>query len=194
MRPIFARFVLSRFSKKCFNSFKSDQALDPTEEGSVAQLKMKQKSEEGRTILTHVIEDAKEDELLKSQGKTRLTDDEIAADALGSRLARAEPIGVTLTYLVWCVLDRPGVQKQVEEEVRDVELTDAAVEGLPILSAVILEGLRLWGGNATAMRRVEHSAAAGTVLSGYTIPRGTTVSTQEYPLHRNPENWKDPLG
>jgi len=98
-----------------------------------------------------------------------------------------------LTYLIWCVLQRPDVQKELEAEVADVEPTDAATEQLPILGAVILETLRLWGGNATAMRRKEDETLEGTVLGGYRIPKGTTVSTQAYSLHRNPAAWQDPL-
>ena len=154
---------------------------------------MKEKGEDGRTVFAEAIEDAKDDEVLKNSGKTRLTDDEIAADALGFRLAGAEPVSVTLTYLVWCVLQQPDVQRQVEEEVAGVALTDEALEKLPVLGAVILEGLRLWGGNATAMRRKEDMTPEGTILGGYRIPRGTTVSTQAYSLHRNPAAWSDPL-
>lgn len=194
--PIFllGRFILSHFSKRMNAIFRADVALNPTEDEAIAQLRMKKKDEEGRTVFARAIEDAKEDELLKSHGKTRLTDDEIAADALGFRLAGAEPVGVTLTYLIWCVLQRPDVQKQVEAEVADVEVSDAAIEKLPILTSVILETLRLWGGNATAMRRREDIMEGGTVLGGlYRIPKGTVVSTQAYSLHRNPANWKDPF-
>jgi cytochrome P450 len=81
----------------------------------------------------------------------------------------------------------------VEAELAEVEITDAVTEKLPILGAVILETLRLWGGNATAMRRKEDETAEGTVLGGYRIPKGTTVSTQAYSLHRNPDAWDDPF-
>uniref|UniRef100_A0A093UX15 Putative sterigmatocystin biosynthesis P450 monooxygenase n=1 Tax=Talaromyces marneffei PM1 TaxID=1077442 RepID=A0A093UX15_TALMA len=194
--PMFllGRFILSHLSKRMNEIFRADVALNPTEDEAIAQLRMKKKDEEGRTVFARAIEDAKEDELLKDHGKTRLIDDEIAADALGFRLAGAEPVGVTLTYLAWCVLQRPDVQKQVEAEVADVNVADAAIEKLPILTAAILETLRLWGGNATAMRRKEDITEGGTVLGGmYRIPKGTVVSTQAYSLHRNPANWKDPF-
>ena len=193
--PLFllGRFILSRFSSRMYTIFCADVTINPTEDETVAQLRMKKRDEEGRTVFAEAIEDAKEDEMLKSQGKTRLTDNEIAADALGFRLAGSEPVGVTLTYLIWCVLQRPEVQKLVETEVAEVEITDASTEKLPILSAVILETLRLWGGNATAMRRKEDETAEGTVLGRYRIPKGTTVSTQAYSLHRNPDAWEDPL-
>ncbi|KAL9594399.1 MAG: hypothetical protein Q9219_007058 [cf. Caloplaca sp. 3 TL-2023] len=193
--PVFllGRFILSPFSRKMKEIFCADMTLNPTKDEAVAQLRMKQKGEDGRTVFAGAIENAKEDEMLKGHGKTRLTDDEISADALGFRLAGAEPVGVTLTYLIWCILQRPEVQKLVEAEVAEIPVTDEAAEKLPILSAVILEGLRLWGGNATAMRRKEDITAEGTVLGGYRIPKGTTVSTQAYSLHRNPDVWQDPL-
>ncbi|KAK0853279.1 hypothetical protein LTS02_012022 [Friedmanniomyces endolithicus] len=172
---LFGRFVLSHFSARANAIFKADVCLNPSEDEAIAQLRMKEKGEDGRTVFANAIEDAKEDEVLKGSGKTRLTDDEIAADALGFRLAGAEP------------------SKELEAEVADVEPTDAATEQLPILGAVILETLRLWGGNATAMRRKEDETLEGTVLGGYRIPKGTTVSTQAYSLHRNPAAWQDPL-
>lgn len=81
----------------------------------------------------------------------------------------------------------------MEAELAEVEVTDAVVEKLPILTVVILETLSLWGGNATAMRRKEHLTAEGTILGGYRIPMGTTVSTQAYSLHRNLDAWEDPF-
>ncbi|EED15858.1 cytochrome P450, putative [Talaromyces stipitatus ATCC 10500] len=194
--PIFliGRFVLSHFSERMKAVFRADVALNPTEDKAIAQLRMDRTDEEGRTVFARAIEDAKEDEMLKGHGKTRLTDDEIAADALGFQLAGAEPVGVSLTYLIWCILQHPDVQKQVEMEVADVELSDAALENLPILNSTILESLRLWGGNATAMRRREDITDGGVLLAGlYLIPKGTVVSTQAYSLHRNPDNWKDPF-
>jgi cytochrome P450 len=111
--------------------------------------------------------------------------------ALEFRLAGPEPVGVTLTYLIWCVLQRPDVQKRVEAEVADVEVSDSAIEKVPNLTAAILETLRLWGVN---VRRKEDITEGGTVLGGmYHIPKGTVVSTQAYLLHRNPANWKDPF-
>jgi hypothetical protein len=68
--------------------FCADVALNPTEDEAIAQLRMKKKDEEGRTVFARAIEDAKEDELLKGHGKTRLTDDEIAADCVGIPLGR----------------------------------------------------------------------------------------------------------
>ncbi|EED21102.1 cytochrome P450, putative [Talaromyces stipitatus ATCC 10500] len=194
--PIFllGRFVLSHFSERMRAIFRADVALNPSEDKAIAQLRMGEKDEEGRTVFARAIEDAKEDEMLKFHGKTRLTDDEIAADALGFQLAGAEPVGVSLTYLIWCILRHPDVQRQIEMEVAGVELSDAALEKLPILTAAILESLRLWGGNATAMRRREDITDGGVLLGGlYLIPKGTIVSTQAYSLHRNPDNWKDPF-
>lgn len=88
---LFGRFVLSHFSARANAIFKADVCLNPSEDEAIAQLRMKEKGEDGRTVFANAIEDAKEDEVLKGSGKTRLTDDEIAADALGFRLAGAEP-------------------------------------------------------------------------------------------------------
>ncbi|KAL4784872.1 cytochrome P450 [Aspergillus varians] len=100
-------------------------------------------------------------------------------------LAGSGPTAISLTFLLWCVLSRPAVQKQVEAEVATLEgeVTDVACEQLPILNAVIEESLRLYGTAPGCMPRSPPSGAA--MVGGYFIPDDAVV-TQYWSLQRNP--------
>lgn len=145
-----------------------------------------------RTFFARAAEDAKADKARGSKGSEELSDAEICVDAAGFQLAGSDTVAITLTFLLWCILNRPALRKELEQEVARIagEVTDAACEKLPLLNAVIDETLRLHGAAPTALRRVV--PAGGATLCGYRIPDTAIVATQAYSLHRNPEIWKDP--
>ena len=68
--------------------------------------------------------------------------------------------------------------------------TDAELERLPVLHAVIEETLRLYGAAPTPLPRVVPTG--GIQLGGYHLPAGTDVATQSWTLHRDPENFSNP--
>lgn len=144
-----------------------------------------------RTFFARVVEDVKADKERGAKGGEELSDAEICVDAAGFQLAGSDTVAITLTFLLWCVLDRPALRKELEQEVAGIsETTDAACEKLPILNAVIDETLRLHGAAPTALRRVVPTG--GATLCGYHIPDTAIVATQAYSLHRNSDVWKDP--
>ncbi|KAL4898949.1 hypothetical protein BDW74DRAFT_120642 [Aspergillus multicolor] len=120
-----------------------------------------------------------------------LSDTDIITDAGALLLAGSDPTAISLTFLVWCVLSRPGVQKQVEAEVATLEgeVTDEACERLPILNAVIDESLRLYGAAPGSMPR--SPPPGGATVGGYFIPDDTVVVTQNWSLQRSSEVWDD---
>jgi averufin monooxygenase len=146
----------------------------------------------GQTFFTRALQDAKAENALAPNSKVELTDMEIAVDATGFQLAGSDTIAITLTFIVWCVLNRPQLRKQLEEEVAGItgEVTDAACEQLPLLNAVIDETLRLHGGAPTSLRR--SVPPGGATLGGYRIPDTAVVATQAFSLHRNPDIWENP--
>ncbi|OLN83762.1 putative sterigmatocystin biosynthesis P450 monooxygenase STCB-like protein 9 [Colletotrichum chlorophyti] len=124
-----------------------------------------------------------------------LTERDIQIEAANLMLAGADTTTSTLTYLVWAVLKKPGLQARLEAEVTAVDesdvFDDAALEKLPLLNAVVEETLRLYGGVPANLPRVVPPKGAN--LGGFDIPGGTEVETQAYTLHRNPDVYQDPL-
>ncbi|KAI5251552.1 cytochrome P450 monooxygenase [Aureobasidium subglaciale] len=126
------------------------------------------------------------------KGDGTMTDEDIQTEAGNLIVAGSDTTGITLTYLTWCVLKQPTLQKALEEEVSeaDAALTDAALEHLPILNAVIEETLRLYGAAPATLPRLTPSG--GATLGSYYIPSGTIVGTQSYSLHRDPVLFPNP--
>ncbi|UJO25205.1 Cytochrome P450 monooxygenase cypX [Fulvia fulva] len=120
-----------------------------------------------------------------------LTDTDIMTDAGALLLAGSDPTAISLTFLVYLVLSRPELQKQLEEEVASIdgEVTDTACEGLPLMNAVIDESMRLYGAAPGGLPR--SPAAGGAKLGGYYMPEGTVVDTQNRSLHTDEGTWKD---
>lgn len=127
----------------------------------------------------------------KEEGGT-LSQTDVQFEASNLILAGTDTTGNTLTYLTWVVLARPALRQAVEEELANVPVpyTDAALELLPILSAVIEETLRLYCAAPGSLPRTPPKG--GATLGGYYVPEGTTVSTQAYSLHRDPTLFPDP--
>jgi averufin monooxygenase len=128
----------------------------------------------------------------KTDGAATLTDTDIITDAGALLLAGSDPTAISLTFLIWCVLNRPALQKQLEQEVEMIEgeVTDTVCEGLPILNAVINESLRLYGAAPGCMPR--SVPAGGATLGGYYIPPNAIVVTQNWSLQRDPTTWVNP--
>ena len=184
--------LLSPFSSKLRGIFLIGLLLYGYGRKGVKAARSKTNTGAGRTFFALALEESKTDNANVANARAELTDAEICVDAAGFQLAGSDTVAITLTFLVWCVLGRPALQKQLEEEVAGIvgEVTDAACEQLPLLNAVIDETLRLHGAAPTALRRV--TPRGGATLGGYRIPQGTIVTTQAWSLHRNPDVYKDP--
>jgi len=126
------------------------------------------------------------------KGDGTLTDEDIQTEAGNLIVAGSDTTGITLTYLTWCVLKQPSLQAALEDEVNntDAQLTDASLEKLPILNAVIEETLRLYGAAPATLPRL--TPPGGATLAGHFIPAGTIVGTQSYSLHRDPSIFPNP--
>ncbi|TGO09964.1 hypothetical protein BTUL_0149g00430 [Botrytis tulipae] len=117
---------------------------------------------------------------------------DIRQEASSFIIAGTDTTANSLTFLIYNILKYPDLQRQIEDEVDtlgdDFESKD--VEGLPLLNAVIDEGLRLWGAAPGSLpREVPHG---GVELDGYFLPGSMTVCTQSYTIHRDPEIYPEP--
>lgn len=143
-----------------------------------------------KTVFVQNSKYTKNDGVYAVSEDVKLRDVDIAHDITTFLGAGGEPVGATLVYLIWQVLQMPALQSELEAEVAALTepLSDATTSQLPILNAVIYETLRLYGGGVTQMPRY---APTATDLGGYVIPPGTAVITHTGALHRNPEAWDD---
>ena len=91
------------------------------------------------------------------------------------------------------MLKNPSVYSRLVSELSTLpeNFTDADLQKLPYLKAVIQEGLRLYTPAAASLPRTV--PPEGAKLAGYWIPGGTTVGAQAYTLHRDEKIFPDPL-
>ena len=129
-----------------------------------------------------------------NQDKTAvITESDVGDEAGNLIVAGSDTTAVTLTYLVWAVLKRPALRRELEEEVAGLseELTFEELSQAPLLNSVIEETLRLYGAAPGALPRTV--PPNGVDMLGYSLPGGTVVSTQAYTIHRDPDIFSNPL-
>lgn len=126
-----------------------------------------------------------------------------ASEMLDHMIATQETNTITWTYILYRLSLHHDLQVRLRNELLTLQPhipptegkeslpTAAAIDSLPLLHAVVYETLRLHAANPARMLRV--APAFGLELHGYYIPRGTTVSTNAYCLHRNPEAFPGPM-
>lgn len=121
-----------------------------------------------------------------------LTELDIQTEAGNLILAGSDTTAFSLTYITWSVLAHPDIQAKLEEEVAALHdgFTDADLEMLPFLTAVINETLRIWGASSGSLPRTV--PRGGAELAGHFVPEGYTVSTQSWTLHRDERFWPEP--
>jgi cytochrome P450 len=82
-------------------------------------------------------------------------------------------------------MSQPSLKRKLEEEVANLpdDFDDPETEKLPLLTAAIMEGLRLYTGVPGSLPRAVPNN--GAILGGYQFPGGVEVSTQSWTLHRD---------
>ena len=123
------------------------------------------------------------------KGEAHVDDMDVRTESTSLIFAGSGTTANTMTFLSWAVISRPRLRIALEAEVAKLGDTfnDAELEQLPLLNAVISETLRLYCAVPGSLPRVVPQA--GTVLNGYFVPEGTTVSTQAYTMHRDENLW-----
>lgn len=109
-------------------------------------------------------------------------------------VAGSDTTALTLTYLTWRVCRTPSIREKLVEELKtnlpEGEYGDSDLQKLPYFNQVIEEALRLYPAVPSALPRLV--PPEGATFSGYYVPGGSTVCTQAYSLHRNPEIFPRP--
>lgn len=123
------------------------------------------------------------------KGEAHVDDMDVKTESTSLIFAGSGTTANTMTFLSWAVVSRPQLRASLEEEVAKLgdSFTDADLEQLPLLNAVINETLRLYCAVPGSLPRVVPEG--GATLDGYFVPPGTTVSTQAYTIHRDENLW-----
>ncbi|KAL2841563.1 cytochrome P450 [Aspergillus pseudoustus] len=150
------------------------------------------------------------DALVKSPD-SRPLDLTIASELLDHLIAGHETSGITFTYIMWELSQRPELQAELRRELSTLGIslkypfasdTDGGLPGLPLpskidslplLDAIVRETLRLHAPAASPLPRITPDTPSGTSINGYGgIPGGVTVSSSAYTLHRIEEVYPHP--
>ena len=108
--------------------------------------------------------------------------------------AGAESTALTLIWSINYFLHHPDVLEKVQEEIEKVlgknkkpSMIDK--QKMPYVEATIMEIQRMAD---VAPLAVPHCGSEDVELRGYTIPKGTTVMSNLYTVHRDERIWEEP--
>ena len=126
-----------------------------------------------------------------SEKNASLTEYDVEHEASNLIVAGSDTTGNSLTYAIWALL-RPQNESSKTKLISELEGANAETQlsTLPYLTCVIKEALRLYGAAPGSLPRMV--PIGGAVLGDYHMPGGTTVSTQAYTFHRDPQVFIDP--
>jgi hypothetical protein len=148
------------------------------------------------------------DALVKSPD-SRPLDLTIASELLDHLIAGHETSGITFTYIMWELSQRPELQAELHRELSSLGTSlkypfssvsglpdlprPSAIDSLPLLDAIVRETLRLHAPASSPLPRLTPDTPSGTSIDGYDgIPGGITVSSSAYTLHRIEEVYPHP--
>lgn len=129
---------------------------------------------------------------------------DMAAECRDHMVAGIDTTGDALCFLMWELSQPESIhfQRELQNELR--ENKDVPFDKLPMLDAVIQEGLRCFP--AIPMSLPRFVPRGGKVIDGHFAPENTIVSSQAYSVHRlnanvfpepnrfNPHRWTLPTG
>lgn len=139
-----------------------------------------------------------------------------ASEMLDHLIAGHETSGITLTYLMHELSQRPYLQDRLRTELLTLtppiiypvrhDTTNAngrhecllpsprSIDALPLLNNILTETLRLYAAAPAQQPRVTPFSPTGTTIEGYAnIPGGVRVSANAHSLHRNAAVFPQPL-
>lgn len=121
------------------------------------------------------------------QGKSDLTYEEEVEDTMMLQIAASNTTVAALTFAMYYLSVNPEVQmalrKEIEANADVTNIASEAIQGLPLLAAVIDETLRMHPSVPSGLPRV--TPPEGLQLGGTYIPGKTTVSCPTWTIQRS---------
>ncbi|XP_075210011.1 methyl farnesoate epoxidase-like [Lycorma delicatula] len=129
-----------------------------------------------------------------ANNKTFITENQLVVLLLDMFMAGAETTSSILSFAVLYMLHYPDVQKHAQSEL-DITVGKGNqpvmqhLSRLSYIEAIIMEVQRICN---IAPITAAHRAKSDTKVSGYIIPKDTTVLASIYSVHMDNEHWGDP--
>nr|AEA06595.1 flavonoid 3'-hydroxylase [Chromolaena odorata] len=125
----------------------------------------------------------------------KLSDIEIKALLLNLFAAGTDTSSSTVEWAIAELIRQPQLLKQAQEEIdtivgRDRLVTELDLSQLTFLQAIVKETFRLHPSTPLSLPRVSSDDCE---VSGYHIPKGSTLLVNVWGIARDPEVWTDPL-
>jgi len=146
----------------------------------------------GRKDLLHLMMIANEETTV--EGVSKLSDEEIVAQAILFLLAGYETSSNTLSFTLYYLAVNPDVQDKLRKEITEAMESNAKMplyevaQSIEYLDCVIMEAQRLYPPAA----QVNRECSEDYDLNGIHIPAGTEIVIPIYALHHDPDAWQDP--
>ncbi|CAK9311062.1 unnamed protein product [Citrullus colocynthis] len=131
----------------------------------------------------------------ESDSKTPLTMVQLKALLTDMIIGGTDTSSNTIEFAMAEMMKNPKVAKKAMEELVAVVgeqnmVEESHIQSLPYLKAVMKETLRL---HPILQLLVPHCPSQTTVISNYTIPKGSRVFVNVWAIHRDPNYWENPL-
>ena len=146
----------------------------------------------GRKDLLHLMMIANEETTV--EGVSKLSDEEIVAQAILFLLAGYETSSNTLSFTLYHLAVNPDVQDKLRKEIMEALESNAKMplyevaQSIEYLDCVIMEAQRLY----PATVQVNRECREDYDLNGIHIPAGMEIVIPLYALHHDPDAWQDP--
>lgn len=170
------------------STFTFRRALRGLDEVVYRMIEQRRRHPTGGEDLLSLLMQAKDDET-----NVQMTEKQLRDELLTLFLAGHETTANALGWTIYLLAQHPDADAKLHAEVRSAlagraRLEAADGERMPYARKVMMEGMRLyppaWFVGRTALDNVP--------LGGYTVPRGTTVLTSQYVVHRDGRFFEEP--
>ncbi|KAL9967756.1 hypothetical protein ACROYT_G026048 [Oculina patagonica] len=184
------------FGSSLFKLISSLYGNQPSYLGEVVKEIIKTRRQQGltgRKDLLHLMMVAKEE--TTADGISRLSDEEIVAQAVIFLLAGYETTSNTLAFTLYHLAVNPDVQDKLRTEIKEAMESNAGkkpllevAQNIEYLDCVIKESQRL----CPAAAQVNRECTEDFDLNGIHIPAGTEILIPIYVMHYDPDAWQNP--
>ncbi|KGN50207.1 flavonoid 3'-monooxygenase CYP75B137 [Cucumis sativus] len=131
----------------------------------------------------------------ESDSQTPLTVVQLKALLMDMVFGGTDTSSNTIEFAMAEMMKNPKVAEKAKEELRAVVgeqsiVEESHIQSLPYLKAIMKETLRL---HPILPLLVPHCPSDTTVVSNYTIPKGSRVFVNVWAIQRDPNEWENPL-